>query len=349
MFSRMRLPLSWISPPFLFVSFISLYTDSDQLPCSCKCVLSGCKLQKSFGRRRMITFCQGSVKSVQTSCRISVPGVPVREPQAPAKVLKDKRMVPQADPPSAEDVNHLHQLIDKSTKLVVLTGAGISTECGIPDYRSPNGAYSTGFKPITHQVQVVPVGAIGQGAMLAGGGLLQHNLVLHMLHHRAGSNPLELHGTVTCLDCGFSFCRNLFQDEVKVLNPKIRPDGDIEIDEKFWEDDPHLPQMQWDPVVFFGDNVPKERADKAMEVARECDAFLALGSSLMTMSAFRLISYISHPEFSCNQSSRQVPPLQCADDFVSLKINARLGEILPRVPNTGSLSIPALHQNDYGR
>lgn len=45
-------------------------------------------------------------------------------------------------------------------------------------------------------------------------------------------------------------------------------------------------------VVFFGDNVPKERADKAMEVARECDAFLVLGSSLMTMSAFRLVRYI---------------------------------------------------------
>ncbi|CAK9174807.1 unnamed protein product [Ilex paraguariensis] len=44
------------------------------------------------------------------------------------------------------------------------------------------------------------------------------------LHHRAGSNPLELHGTVyivVCLDCGFSFCRNLFQEEVKAFNPKV--------------------------------------------------------------------------------------------------------------------------------
>lgn len=45
-------------------------------------------------------------------------------------------------------------------------------------------------------------------------------------------------------------------------------------------------------VVFFGDNVPKERADKAMEVSRECDGFLVLGSSLMTMSAYRLVRYI---------------------------------------------------------
>lgn len=42
-------------------------------------------------------------------------------------------------------------------------------------------------------------------------------------------------------------------------------------------------------VVFCGDNVPKDRADKAMEAAKGCDAFLVLGSSLMTMSAFRLV------------------------------------------------------------
>lgn len=42
-------------------------------------------------------------------------------------------------------------------------------------------------------------------------------------------------------------------------------------------------------VVFFGDNVPKDRADKAIQAAKECDAFLVLGSSVMTMSAFRLV------------------------------------------------------------
>ncbi|XP_020237856.1 NAD-dependent protein deacylase SRT2-like [Cajanus cajan] len=46
------------------------------------------------------------------------------------------------------------------------------------------------------------------------------------LHHRAGSNPLELHGTVytvICIDCGYSFCRSLFQDQLnKDLNPKVR-------------------------------------------------------------------------------------------------------------------------------
>ncbi|KAI3435457.1 uncharacterized protein J3R85_006064, partial [Psidium guajava] len=190
------------------------------------------------------------------------------------------------------------------------------------------------------------------------------------LHHRAGSNPLEIHGTVytvICIDCGYSFCRNLFQEEVKALNPKWaaaiesldygnpgsdksfgmkqRPDGDIEIDEKFWEEDFSIPTCQKcggvlkPDVVFFGDNVPKDRADRAMEAARECDAFLVLGSSLMTMSAYRLIKAAHEAGAATAIVNIGVSR---ADDMVPLKINARLGEILPRVLHTGSLSIPAI-------
>lgn len=384
----MCLRFPWLSPPFI--------SPSTSRSVVLRSLLTGHKFRQLFSSRRRIKFSQGSIKFLQTSCRISVPGVPVRETQPPSKFLKDKKVVPQADPPSAEDVNHLYQLIDQSTKLVVLTGAGISTECGIPDYRSPNGAYSSGFKPITHQEFVRSIRARRRywarsyagwrqftaaqpgAAHVALASLEQAGRINFMitqnvdrLHHRAGSNPLELHGTVysvICLDCGFSFCRNLFQDEVKALNPKWaaaiesldygnagsdksfgmkqRPDGDIEIDEKFWEEDFHIPTCHKcngvlkPDVVFFGDNVPKERADKAKEVARECDAFLVLGSSVMTMSAFQLVR-AAH-EAGASTAIVNIGKTR-ADEFVSLKVNARLGEILPRVLNTGSLSIPALH------
>lgn len=190
------------------------------------------------------------------------------------------------------------------------------------------------------------------------------------LHHRAGSNPLELHGTVytvICIECGYTIDRDLFQDELKALNPKWaaaienlghgspgsdksfgmkqRPDGDIEIDEKFWEEDFIIPTCQKcggvlkPDVVFFGDNVPKDRADRAMEAAKDCDAFLVLGSSVMTMSAYRLVR-AAH-EAGAATAIVNIGETR-ADTLVSLKISARLGEILPRVLNTGTLSIPSV-------
>lgn len=118
----------------------------------------------------------------------------------------------------------------------------------------------------------------------------------------------------------------------KSFGMKLRPDADVEIDEKFWEDNFDVPCcnkcngllkpdvcMSWMhsfkmllyiyrlccpfvlkiggksfilKVVFFGDNVPKDRATEAMNAAKGCDSFLVLGSSLMTFSAFRLARYI---------------------------------------------------------
>lgn len=98
-------------------------------------------------------YVRGCVKLVQTRARISFPKAASENKEILSSNFRNKNMVPSSDPPSSADISLLSQFFDKSSKLVVLTGAGISTECGIPDYRSPSGAYSTGFRPITHQVK----------------------------------------------------------------------------------------------------------------------------------------------------------------------------------------------------
>lgn len=312
------------------------------------------------------------------------------------KYLRDEKIVPYAPPPTTNDIDLLYQFFDRSNKMVVLTGAGMSTECGIPDYRSPNGAYSSGFKPITHQefvrsgkarrrywarsyagwrrfIAAQPGAGHFALASLEKAGRISFMITQNVdrLHHRAGSNPLELHGTVytvACMECGYSFSRHIFQEQLKATNPKwaaaidslvfetpgsdknfgmrIRPDADIEIDEKFWEEDFHIPTCpECDgalkpEVVFFGDNVPQDTADKAMEAAKGCDAFLVLGSSVMTMSAFRLVR-AAH-EAGAATAIINIGATR-ADSIVPLKISARCGEALQRLLNTGSLSIPAVH------
>ncbi|MED6212961.1 NAD-dependent protein deacetylase srt2, partial [Stylosanthes scabra] len=320
---------------------------------------------------RLLSF-KGSVKLVHTTCRISVPGTSLGNHIKPPSnnSFRDKKAVPDAEPPSIKDINLLYQLFDQSTKLMVLTGAGISTECGIPDYRSPNGAYSTGFRPITHQeflrsnrarrrywarsyagwrrfAAAQPSAAHRALATLEKAGRIDFMITQNVdrLHHRAGSNPLELHGTVYTWAEAIENLDHGEPGSDKSFGMKQRPDGDIEIDEKFWEEDFVLPTCQKcngvlkPDVVFFGDNVPKDRADMAMEAARRCDAFLVLGSSLMTFSAFRLIR-AAH-EAGAATAIVNIGETR-ADDFVPLKINARLGEILPRVLDMGSITVPAV-------
>ena len=139
-------------------------------------------------------------------------------------------------------------LVQGSSRLVVLTGAGCSTESGVPDYRGPQGAYSTGFKPMTHQQfmsseasrsrywarsyagwhefsHVAPNAAHEALARLQARGWLGAILTQNVdrLHQAAGAGSvLELHGTthlVECMACGNITDRQALQERLSELNP----------------------------------------------------------------------------------------------------------------------------------
>ncbi|XP_024539153.1 NAD-dependent protein deacylase SRT2 [Selaginella moellendorffii] len=334
------------------------------------------------------------------------------------KTPGDRNLIPHSAPPTSRDYELLSNFLQNSKKLTVITGAGVSTESGIPDYRGPQGAYSTGFKPITHQEflksaysrrrywarsyigwrrfsQTQPGPSHIALAKLEGDdarttGMITQNVDRliqyfheisrsiddlplfflvspHRLHHKAGSNPIELHGTthqVVCLSCGDLSPRQTFQDRLKLLNlewaaaveivesggvvgsdvsfgMQQRPDGDIEIDDSvFSRDDFQIPACQAcggnlkPHVVFFGDNVPLDRARAAASMVQESDALLIVGSSVMVLSAFRLVS----------AAHKQGSPIAVinvgktrADEIASFKIESCAGEVLSGFLSTQTL------------
>lgn len=160
----------------------------------------------------------------------------------------------------------LAELVAGSRRLLVLTGAGCSTESGIPDYRDADGSWKS-RRPMLYQQFVgsaahrrrywarsmvgwqriagaQPNAAHRALARLEAAGLLHHLITQNVdsLHQRAGSRRvLDLHGRldrVECLGCRMLFRRHTFQDELQRLNPtwragldtaRVTPDGDAEL------------------------------------------------------------------------------------------------------------------------
>jgi NAD-dependent deacetylase sirtuin 4 len=157
---------------------------------------------------------------------------------------------PPAPPLTSTHLEQLAEMLQAGRGgAVVLTGAGCSTESSIPDYRSPNGAYSTGFKPMTHQAfmaspanrarywarsfagwprfSAVRHNAAHEGiARLQRLGWAPHVITQNVdrLHQAAGSPAvLELHGTtheVMCMSCAHVAPREEVQRRMADLNPE---------------------------------------------------------------------------------------------------------------------------------
>ncbi|HET7463615.1 MAG TPA: NAD-dependent protein deacetylase, partial [Longimicrobium sp.] len=165
------------------------------------------------------------------------------------------------------------------------------------------------------------------------------------LHHAAGSRRVvELHGSlasVRCLECGGAVPRGNFQARLQALNADTRlwseieaaPDGDAELPaaavERF-----RVPGcagcggVMKPDVVFFGENVPRERVDEAWRLFGEGDVLLVAGSSLTVYSGRRFIYRAT--EQAIPVAVVNLGPTR-ADDVAAAKVEGRLGEVLPRV------------------
>lgn len=223
-------------------------------------------------------------------------------------------------------INQLEQFISEQGDILVLSGAGISTDSGIPDYRDHNGNWKR-KQPVQHQDFIANLdirqrywarSLIGwpvmQGAQpnkahfslarLENMGLVRQIVTQNVdrLHQKAGSySSIDLHGRadeVICMQCDRRESRTLTHARCAMLNPAFSqltattaPDGDADLETDFSQfrvpDCPDCGGLLKPDVVFFGDTVPRARVDAVFEALEKSRALLVIGSSLMVYSGFR--------------------------------------------------------------
>jgi NAD-dependent SIR2 family protein deacetylase len=277
-------------------------------------------------------------------------------------------MQSQTESVDASYASQLAEFFDTNRRILVLSGAGISTASGIPGYRGRDGV-RRGSAPVqgpefrkldavrkrywarsmigyATMAQAAPNAAHLALADLQAAGRLAPLMTQNVdgLHQRAGSTGvLELHGSihhVVCLDCHARLTRAEVQHILAELNPDhtgvvavAAPDGDAHVEP---EDlarfrlpyCPHCGGTLKPDVVFFGDGVAAETTVEAVRRVEQADALLVVGSSLMVFSGFRF----------CRMAAAAGKPIAAinlgitrADDMLTLKIDASAELVLPPI------------------
>ncbi|KXO16184.1 putative NAD-dependent deacetylase [Clostridiales bacterium KA00134] len=206
-----------------------------------------------------------------------------------------------------DKINKAAELILKSKKLMALTGAGISTESGIPDFRSEKGYYSSmdPMRALSREILIYePTRFYSEGykiledlqgkkpndghfalAELERMGVLTGIVTQNIdnLHHFAGSKKVyEVHGesrSVSCMSCGKTYGFHVLEEKVKnhEIPPRCRACGGT-----------LRPN-----VVMFGDAMPDDFYE-AMEEINETDTLLVVGSSLQVAPVNMIPRYVDN-------------------------------------------------------
>lgn len=241
-----------------------------------------------------------------------------------------------AQPGVEERIGEGAKWIADAKRIVVFTGAGISTESGVPDFRGPDGVWTRkdkGLPPPEAKVSMAEaLPNAGHMAVLE----LRNMGRLHFLisqnidnlHIKSGismDSIAELHGNVAlmkCLGCDQRFVKEeLGWDEGK-WGKGYRSEGD-----------PVPGQPECDcggriisSVVNFGDPMPEREMVDSMKAAEECDLFIVIGSSLVVSPAntFPLVAVRSGAKLII--MNRGETPI---DEAANLRFEEGIGEVLP--------------------
>ncbi len=249
--------------------------------------------------------------------------------------------------------------------VLVLTGAGISTDSGIPDYRGPDGTrrvtpmqyaeflgssqarqryWARSYVGWQRFNLAQPNSGHEAVARLQRGGLVGPVITQNVdgLHQQAGATDVEeLHGSlarVVCLTCGDRSSRWDLDERMREANPtytvtsdEIRPDGDIVLNELDVEAfrTPLCLVCAHDTlkpdVVFFGESVPKPLVEKCFRLTEEASALVVLGSSLKVMSGYRFVRRAAALDIPVAIITRG--PTR-GDEQASVQVDAPLGPTL---------------------
>ena len=252
--------------------------------------------------------------------------------------------------------------------VVVLSGAGLSTESGIPDYRGPSGV-ARKATPMTYQAftrdpiarrrywarshlgwRTISDARPNDGhravARLQELGLLRGIITQNVdgLHQAGGARDVvELHGNlarIACLDCGAPSARAELENRLRQANPyfapgaaEINPDGDAELDDGELDgfrtvDCTDCGGMLKPDVVYFGETVPPERVSRSFELVAGARTLLVLGSSLTVMSGRRFVLRAAKDGIRVAIVNQGVTR---GEPYASLIVDAPLGEVMPQV------------------
>ena len=240
-------------------------------------------------------------------------------------------------------ISLIAQKIGEAGKNVVFTGAGISTESGIPDYRSKGGIWDK-FRPVYFDefmssrearveywrrkaelyqdlVQARPNPAHISLFKLYEMGLLEAVITQNIdgLHQESGipdDRVIELHGSnrrVRCMSCGSVTSIHEAQERLKRgdLAPECKCGGYLKPD-----------------TISFGQAMPEGEMQRATELSRTCDSFMVVGSTLLVQPAALMPNYAKQGDAFLTIVNLSETPY---DEMCDVLIRGKAGEVLPQI------------------